>query len=87
VAHAYNPNYSGDRDHEDRHSKPARANRLRDPKKTHHKNKAGGVAQSVGPEFKPQHHKKRKKNSEGQDVWLKWYLASSRSCSCYLAIL
>jgi hypothetical protein len=28
---------------------------------THHKNRAGGVAQVVGPEFKPQHHKKKKK--------------------------
>jgi hypothetical protein len=29
--------------------------------KTLHKNKAGGVAQGVGPELKPQHHKKKKK--------------------------
>jgi hypothetical protein len=28
-------------------------------KKTHHKNRTGGVAQCVGPEFKPQHHKKK----------------------------
>jgi hypothetical protein len=26
-------------------------------KKTHHKNGAGGVAQGVGPEFKPWYHK------------------------------
>jgi hypothetical protein len=25
--------------------------------KTHHKNRAGGVAQGEGPEFKPQYHK------------------------------
>jgi hypothetical protein len=25
--------------------------------------RAGGVAQSVGPEFKPQYHKKKKKNT------------------------
>jgi hypothetical protein len=25
--------------------------------KAHHKNKAGGMAQCVGPEFKPQHSK------------------------------
>jgi hypothetical protein len=25
--------------------------------KTHHKKRAGGVAQGVGPEFKPQYHK------------------------------
>jgi hypothetical protein len=28
--------------------------------KTHHKNRAGGVAQGEGPEFKPQYHKKKK---------------------------
>jgi hypothetical protein len=30
-------------------------------KKTHHKKRVGGVAQDVGPEFKPQYHKKKKK--------------------------
>jgi hypothetical protein len=29
--------------------------------KTLHKNRAGGVAQGKGPEFKPQYHKKKKK--------------------------
>jgi hypothetical protein len=29
-------------------------------KKTLHKNKAGGVVQGEGPEFKPQYHKKKK---------------------------
>jgi hypothetical protein len=29
-------------------------------KKAHHKKRAGGVAQDVGPGFKPQYHKKRK---------------------------
>jgi hypothetical protein len=29
--------------------------------KTLHKNRAGGVAQGEGPEFKPDYHKKRKK--------------------------
>jgi hypothetical protein len=33
-------------------------------KNTYHKNKAGGVAQSVGPEFKPQYHKKRERERE-----------------------
>jgi hypothetical protein len=28
-------------------------------RKTLHKNKAGGVAQGEGPEFKPQYHKKK----------------------------
>jgi hypothetical protein len=38
---------------------------LRDPiwKKTHHKKRAGGIAQGVGPEFKPQYQKKKKKKS------------------------
>jgi hypothetical protein len=29
-----------------------------------HKNKAGAVAQGVGPEFKPQYHKKKKKYAD-----------------------
>jgi hypothetical protein len=44
--------------------KPAQANTLQDPiLKKHHKNKAGGVTQGEGPEFKPQYFppKKRKK--------------------------
>jgi hypothetical protein len=32
--------------------------------KLHHKNTAGGVAQGVGPEFKPQYCKKKKR-----DLW------------------
>jgi hypothetical protein len=31
-------------------------------KKKHHKKRAGGVAQGVGPEFKPQYCIKKKKN-------------------------
>jgi hypothetical protein len=60
VAQAYNPSYSGSRDQEDQGLKPAQASSLQDPilKKTHHKNRAGGVAQGEGPEFKPQHCKK-----------------------------
>jgi hypothetical protein len=61
VAHAYNPSYSGSRDQEDRSSKPAQADSSRDPisKKTSQK-RAGGAAQGVGPEFKPQYHPKNK---------------------------
>jgi hypothetical protein len=33
-------------------------------KKTHHKNRTGGVAQGEGPEFKPQHHIKRKEKGK-----------------------
>jgi hypothetical protein len=37
---------------------------LQDPisKKAHHKKRADGVAQGLGPEFKPQNHKKKKNN-------------------------
>jgi hypothetical protein len=35
--------------------------RKKKKKKNHHKKRAGGVAQGVGPEFKPQYHKKKKK--------------------------
>jgi hypothetical protein len=37
--------------------------------------RAGGVAQSVCPEFKPQHHKKKGKkipNTKGLVEWFKW---------------
>jgi hypothetical protein len=34
---------------------------LKTNKQTNHKKRAGGVAQGVGPEFKPQYCKKRKK--------------------------
>jgi hypothetical protein len=33
--------------------------------------RAGGVAQSVGPEFKSQYHKKKKSMSKRLEVWLK----------------
>jgi hypothetical protein len=59
VAHAGDPSYSGGRDQEDHGSKPAQ-----DLEKTHHKKRAGGVAQGEGPEFKSQYHKKKKKNSK-----------------------
>jgi hypothetical protein len=47
-------------DQEDSSSKPTQANSLRDPisKKTHHKERASGMAQGVGPELKPQYCKK-----------------------------
>jgi hypothetical protein len=54
VAHACNPSYSGGRDQEDHGLKPAQANSSRDPMlKNRHKNRAGGLAQGEGPEFKP----------------------------------
>jgi hypothetical protein len=69
VAYAYNPSYSGSRDQEDRGLKPARANSSMRPisKKAityTQKKGAGGVAQGVGPEFKPQYYKKKKKKKK-----------------------
>jgi hypothetical protein len=67
VAHIYNLSYSEGGDQEKK--KPAWANSSQDPilKKTHHKKRACGVAQSVGPEFKPQHcNKKKKKKTKEQ---------------------
>jgi hypothetical protein len=64
VAHAYNPSHSGGRDQEDRGLKPAGQIDHKTPiteKKTLHKKSAGRVAQSVGPEFKHQYCKKKKK--------------------------
>jgi hypothetical protein len=48
--------------------KPARADSSREPiaKKNHHKNRAGGVAQGVGPKFK---RKKEKKPNTKQSWW------------------
>jgi hypothetical protein len=60
VAHACNPSYSGGRDQEDVGLKPLGKQFIMRPylkKKTLHKNRAGGMAQGVGPEFKPQYHK------------------------------
>jgi hypothetical protein len=68
VTHACNPNYSGGRDQEACGSKPGWENSLQDriSKKTHHNKRAGGVTQSVGPEFKPS-TKKKKKSKEAMD--------------------
>jgi hypothetical protein len=57
VAYACNPSYSGCRDEEDRGSKLAQANSLRDPILKNPITKkgegSGGITQGVGPEFKP----------------------------------
>jgi hypothetical protein len=58
VAHTCNLSYSGGKDQEDHSSKPARAIVL--SRKTFHRNRAGGMAQCEGPEFKPQYCKKTK---------------------------
>jgi hypothetical protein len=59
VAHACNPSYSEGRDQEDLSLKPAQANRSQDPLENPSQKRAGGVAQGVDPEFKPQYHKKK----------------------------
>jgi hypothetical protein len=61
VAHTYNPSYSGSRDQEDtvRSQLGQIVHKILSWKKTHHKKGAGGVAQDVGPEFKPAKKKKR----------------------------
>jgi hypothetical protein len=66
VAQACNPSYSGGRDHEDYGLKPAQANSSVRPylKKTLHKNRAGGLTQGIGPEFKPYYLKKKKKSKD-----------------------
>jgi hypothetical protein len=58
-----NPSYSGGRNQEDRGSKPAQENSSARPylEKTLHKNRAGGVVQDKGPEFKPQYYHNNKK--------------------------
>jgi hypothetical protein len=65
VAHACNPSFSGGTDQEDYSSKPAEANSSRDPilKKAIRK-RAGGMAQGVGSEFKPQNQKPKTKTKK-----------------------
>jgi hypothetical protein len=64
VAHTCNPSYSGGTGQKGRSLKPARANISQDPiskkKKKPSQKRAGGVAQGVSPEFKPQYWKKKK---------------------------
>jgi hypothetical protein len=57
VAHAYNPSYLGGRDQEDHGLKPAWAN---SSERSYLKNRAGGVAQGEGPEFKPSSAQQKK---------------------------
>jgi hypothetical protein len=48
------PRYLGDRDQENHGSKPVLANNSKNPSQK----RAGGVAQGIGTEFKPQYCKK-----------------------------
>jgi hypothetical protein len=61
-------------------------------KRKSHKKRAGGVAQGVSPEFKPQHHKKAKKRKKHQKEpgasvsYLKsWLLGRLRSGGSHVA--
>jgi hypothetical protein len=64
VAHIFNPSYSGGRDQEDRGLNPAQANSSLDHiSKNPSQKRAGGVAQGIGPESKPQYCKEKKNYS------------------------
>jgi hypothetical protein len=75
VTHACNPSYSGGGDQVDHGLKPAWENSSQDriSKTPITKKKAGGMAQDVGSEFKPQCHKKKKERKkeiqEEEQVW------------------
>jgi hypothetical protein len=65
VAHACNPSYLGGRDQEVCGLKPAQANTSGHPiSKIPNIKRAGGVAQGVCHEFKPQYHKKQKQKQQ-----------------------
>jgi hypothetical protein len=68
VAHTCNPSYSGGRDQEDLGSKPAPGKSFERPylKKNPSQKRAGGMAQGVGPEFKPRCQKKKKNRRVNQ---------------------
>jgi hypothetical protein len=73
VARACNPSYSGGRDQENWGSKPPWANSLRDSiskKPITKKKKTHGVAEGVGPEFKPQHCKEN--HITYGSIYMKW---------------
>jgi hypothetical protein len=65
LAHSCNPTYSGGHDQEDRF-KASLGKEFHETlsQKTLHKNRAGGVAQGEGPEFKSQYRKKKKKRKK-----------------------
>jgi hypothetical protein len=70
VAHTCNPGYSGGRDQEDHSSKPAHRQIVHETlsQKTLHKNRANGLAQGEGPEFKPQYWKKNGQGEKSEEV-------------------
>jgi hypothetical protein len=71
---------------EDRGLKPARAKCSQDPiLKNPSQKRAGGRAQGVGPEFKPQYHKRKKEqNSIGKVKWKCKFKGKQEQCKiCY----
>jgi hypothetical protein len=77
VAPACNPIYSGGRDQEDGSSEPAWVTSSWEPiSKIPNTKGAGGVAQDMGPKFKPQYRKKPKQTTKkpwiSTFVTLKW---------------
>jgi hypothetical protein len=81
VAHICNPSYSGGRNEEDHSTKPAMTNSFQGPiSKNPSQKRAGGVAQGVGLEFKPQYN--TSKNAEKLESWCMtgWKVKQS---SCY----
>jgi hypothetical protein len=82
VAHACNPSYSGGRDQEDHGLKAAWANSLRDPiSKKPITKKAGGVAQGVSPEFKPQYCQKKRKEKKIKTHSLTSFFTFPKCCT------
>jgi hypothetical protein len=64
VAHACNPSYSRGRDQEDNGSKLVQTNSSQDPiSKIPNTKGANGVAQVVGPGFKPWYGREKKKKT------------------------
>jgi hypothetical protein len=53
--------------------------------KIHHNKRAGGAAQGVDPEFKPQYHKKKKK--KGKSFKKVCWLRCKGTCSTLLTVL
>jgi hypothetical protein len=62
VIHTCNSSYSGGRDQEDHGFKAIVSKNISQKNST--QSRAGGVAQCVGPEFKPQQYKKKKLTSK-----------------------
>jgi hypothetical protein len=93
VAHACNPSCSGGRDQEDHRSKPEQIVCKTLSRKNPSQKTVGGVAQGVGPEFKPQYCKKeRKRRKEGgregrkEGKEKRWQSGSSSKSDCLVSV-